>query len=357
MKILEVCHRYYPYIGGVEEHVKNISERIAKKFSVTVCTTDPSNELPNYEVVSGVEVKRFRCWAPNEAYYFSRALKRYLTENSENYDVVHAHHYHAFPSLYAAQTKGNKRFVFTPHYHGEGHTFFRSLLHIPYKHVAKKIFEKADSVVCVSNHEKRLIIEKFNLDSKKFVVIPNGVDMKEFEGFQKKKGEKKVILCVSRLERYKGVQYLIEALARLSQDVVLEVVGDGPHKESLIELTRKLGAEGRVKFFGNLPRKALLQKYARADLFALLSTHEAFGICIAEALVSKTACIVANTSALKEWVDNKNCFGIDLPIDVNKLVELIGRVIGMKVTGVSLMDWDDVVKQLLRIYVGDCADS
>ena len=89
MKIAQVCPRYHPYIGGVETHVKEVSERLAKRgHEVEVLTTDPRGDLPKQEIIDGVIVRRFKSWAPGEAYYFSGALKRYLTENSRSYDVV-----------------------------------------------------------------------------------------------------------------------------------------------------------------------------------------------------------------------------------------------------------------------------
>jgi len=139
MKILQVSPRYYPDIGGVEEHVRSISERLAQKFEVSVFTTDPSGKLLKEEMINGVRVKRFRSWAPGEAYYFSAALKKHLAKHSDSFDIVHAHNYGALPALYAAQTKGKNKFVFTPHYIGGGGTFFRNLLHIPYKLISAKI--------------------------------------------------------------------------------------------------------------------------------------------------------------------------------------------------------------------------
>ncbi len=44
MRIAQVCHRYYPNEGGVEEHVKEISERLAKKFHVEVISADMSSD-------------------------------------------------------------------------------------------------------------------------------------------------------------------------------------------------------------------------------------------------------------------------------------------------------------------------
>lgn len=358
MKILQVCPRYYPCIGGVEAHVKNISERLAKKYDVSVFTTDSSGELPRDETINCVKVRRFKSWAPNESYYFCKDLKKYLMENSNNYDVVHAHSYHAFPALYAAQAKGRSKLIFSPHYHGAGHTFFRNLLHKPYKFLGKKIFEKADKIVCVSNYERSLVMKRFKVGGKKVVVIPNGISLEEFRGLKRQIRNKncRVILYVGRLEKYKGAHYLIKALPRLDKDIILEIVGKGSYKKSLIELTRKLDVENRVNFYQDLSRRELLQKYTDAGVFVLLSEHEAFGICVAEALASKTPCIVANTSALREWINNENCFAVNYPVEINELVKLIDEVIGREVNHVKLWDWDEVLEKVTEVYK-DIADS
>lgn len=355
MRMAAVCPKYPPYLGGVETQVKEISERLANRgFKVDVLTTDPLGYLPKEEIIGSVKVKRFRSWAPSESYYFSRELKKYLLRGSVKYDVVHAHSYHAFPAFYAAQGKGENRLIFTPHYHGKGHTFVRNLLHVPYKYLAKKIFEKADRVVCVSNYEKSLVMEKFRLDEGKVVVIPNGINLMECKGLKKKKREEnhRVILYVGRLESYKGVEHLIKVLPRLDRSTCLEIVGKGPHKESLLKLTNKLGVLDRVRFYQDLSREDLLQKYAEADLFVLLSKYEAFGISVAEALASGTPCIVANTSALREWRDNRNCFGIGYPIDAGELANLINEVVGthVGVEGLKLLSWDEVADKLVEVY-------
>jgi glycosyltransferase involved in cell wall biosynthesis len=352
MKILQVCPRYYPCVGGVETHVEEISKRLVDKgFKVSISTTDSSGKLPKEEIIGCVEVRRFKSWAPNEAYGFSRELRKYLIENSDSFDVVHAHSYHAFAALYAAQAKNRNKMVFTPHYHGTGHTFFRSLLHIPYKFFGKRIFEKADKVICVSNYEKGLVL-KFGVNEEKIVVIPNGVSLQEFKGLKKRDSNRKsrVILCVARLEKYKGVHYLVKVLQKLNSDIVLEVVGEGPFKENLLRLVEDLGVKDRVTFFQNLPRNELLQKYADADVFALLSKHEAYGIGIAEALRAGTPCIVANASALKEWVDGENCFGIDVPINLDLLRNLITEVMGRHVSKVKVFDWDEIVEKTIQVY-------
>lgn len=351
MRIAQVCPRYYPYFGGVETHVQEISERLVKKgFVVEILTTDPSGKLRKEDVINGVKVKRFRSWAPNENYHVSRELKNYLKKNSDNYNVLHAHGYHDFPALHAALTKNINKLVFTPHYHGKGHSFFRSLLHIPYKLLGKNIFRKADKIICVSNYEKCLVMNKFKIGEEKIAFIPNGVNFEEFKDIKRRRKDYTAILCVCRLEKYKGIDSLIEILRTLDDDICLDIVGKGPYKWDLLRKVNKLQMEDRVRFYCDLPRKELLQMYVDADIFVLLSKYEAFGLSVADALASKTPCIVANTSALKDFVDNKYCFGIDFPINNIELSRLIEEVIGKEVKKISLLDWDDVVRKIERVY-------
>ena len=351
MRVAQVCPRYWPYIGGVEVHVEDVSTELAKRgFEVEVLTTYSSDDMLVEDEQKAIKIKRFKSYAPRESYHFSSELNRYLYDYSNDYDIVHAHSYHGFPAFYAARAKDKNRFVFTPHYHGSGHTLFRSLLHKPYKLFGKSIFEKADFVICVSDYEKGLVLENFEINTEKIKVIPNGVNLEEFKSLRKKKRDYRTILYVGRLEKYKGVQYILMAMSKLDHDIFFEIVGSGPYEKRLLELAQQLGIENRVKFFKNLPRPQLLQKYADADLFVLLSAHEAFGLSTAESLAARTPCILAKTSGLVEWIDNKNCFGVNFPINIDELVVLINEVIGKKLGEVNLWDWKKVVDSLTKVY-------
>lgn len=73
MKIAQVCQRYHPFIGGVEAHVEAINRKLVKRgFEIEVLTMDPHGALPKEEEKDGVNVKRFKSWAPGESYFFSR---------------------------------------------------------------------------------------------------------------------------------------------------------------------------------------------------------------------------------------------------------------------------------------------
>ncbi len=350
MRIALVCHRYYPFLGGIETHVKEIGERLATHgFNVEVLTTTPKGYLPAEQVLNAVTVRRFTCWAPNNAYYFSRDLKKYLARNASNYPLVHAHNYQAFPALYSAQTKKENKFIFTPHYQGGASTFARTLLHIPYSFVASKIFERADRVVCVSNYEKSSILSTFKFDESKAVVIPNGIDTREFAQLPGVvRGSD--ILYVGRLEEYKGVDYIVKALPYLNPKIRLIIVGAGPFRKRLDQLIGDLKVNERVVLLGELPREELLKEYARAGIFVLLSKREAYGITVAEALAAGAPCIVARGTALEEWIDDERCHGIEYPIDNKKLAKLIEDAIGKQITKPSIPDWDNVTLKLIDLY-------
>lgn len=351
MRVLQVCPRYWPHIGGVETHVREISRKLVERnFNVEVLTTDPSGNLPREEIIDCLKIKRFNSFAPNDSYFFSPRLRKYLMTSSDSFDIVHAHSYHAFPALYTAQTKGKNKLVFTPHYHGTGHTLFRSLLHIPYRFLGSRIFQKADEIICVSNYEKELVVNHFDVDIDNVTVIPNGVNLNEFEGLKKRLKAHRTILYVGRLEKYKGVQHIIRALSNLPDDIVLELVGKGSYKKCLVKLAKNLNVEERVRFYQDLPRTQLLQKYADADVFVLLSEHEAFGIVVEEALAAKTPCVLANTSGLTQWISNEHCFGVNFPIRCDELTATISKVIGRELLEVNVWDWEKTVGKLIELY-------
>jgi glycosyltransferase involved in cell wall biosynthesis len=353
LRIAQVCPRYSPDIGGVETDVKEISERLVLAgHKVEVITTDPSSRLKKQEIINGVKVSRFKSYAPGNSYYFAPQIYNYL--KNRNYDLIHAHSYHAFPALFAALSERKTKFVFSPYYHRGGHTPFRNLLHKPYKFFGKMIFSRADAIICISEYEKGLVESDFNVYGK-VRKIPNGINLSEFENFklQKDKNDKKIILYVGRLEEYKGVQYLINCLPELI-DFKLMIVGKGPYEDELRVLAEKMQVTDRIEWLKDISRQKLIECYSSADIFVMLSKKEAFGITVAEALISNTPCIVANGSALREFIDGENCLGIDYPIDGSELINKIkiqtSREKQIGKMNMKFLSWENVLEQVLQVY-------
>ena len=358
MRILQVSSGSYTIGGGVSEYVRNISERLAKEHEVTVFATNPRGRLPRNDLINGVKVERFLCTAP---YYFSWELPLRLRARTRKlkFDVVHGHNYHAFPLHFSFFARCNK-FVISPIFHGAGHTVFRDCLIRLLKPFGKITLRKADGLLAASEYEQSLICQRFGIDPEEIMVIPRGVDFSEYKGLRRHKRGFKSILYVGRLLDYKGVSYLVEVLPRLKSDnVILEVVGKGPLKINLQNRAKVVGVFDKIRFYEDLDRHDLLQMYKDADLFVILSSYETYSKVVAEALVAGTPCVVANTSALTEWVDNECCFGVNTPLNVNKLAKLIDELLETRVNfeitkktiGNKILDWDEVAKRLEDFYL------
>jgi glycosyltransferase involved in cell wall biosynthesis len=351
VKIIQVTPRYYPDIGGVETDVKEISERLVKRgFEVEVVCTDPTGQLRKNETINGVAITRFRSFAPGDAYYFAPQIYFYL--KAHIYDIIHAHNYHALPALFAMLAKNGRRLIFTPYYHGGGHTPIRNLLLKPYRSVGSKILEKSDKVTCVSEYERRKVISDFGVSPAKIEIIPVGLNLEEFANLKhnKRHNVEKTLLYVGRLEEYKGVQNIIKTLPHLP-GFKLEVIGKGPYETDLHTLAEKLSVIKRINWHKNITREELLQQYASADVFLMLSTHESYGITVAEALASGVPCIVAMGSALEEFVDGETCTGLSYPIDTHNLASTIESMSHKRAIVVkNIIDWNEVVKRLIKIY-------
>jgi len=96
------------------------------------------------------------------------------------------------------------------------------------------------------------------------------------------------VLCVARLVRRKGVDLLLAGLAKVTKQRLetwhLVIVGDGPERESLADLTKQLGISEQVHFLGEVPDKDLPALYASAGIFAMTPrAAEGFGIVYIEA--------------------------------------------------------------------------
>lgn len=351
MRVAQVCARYSPFVGGVETHVRMISERLKSRgLDVEVLTTDPTWRLPNRSVVNGVTVRRFRSVAPADSYFFSPGLYEYLREASADYDLVHAHSYHSFPSLFAAIAKGKTPLVFTPHYHGTGHTLVRSLAHIPYRRIGSVIFDRSDRIICVSNHELKLLAAKFGRARDKASVIPNGVDAEDLARVRKSPARTGSIVYVGRLERYKRVENIIRAFPRLKDDVTLAIIGVGPERDRLRRVISDLALGNRVSVVGYLPRGELLERLGRADAAVSLSRHEAFGVAIAEALSIGVPCVVSGDSALVEFANGVNCIAVTDADDPSEVAEAISKVISRGGAPMDLPSWEDVADLTVGVY-------
>jgi len=154
MRIVYVTSSYYPRIGGMEYVIKSVAERLAKMgHEVTVVTREPEAEKPREEEINGVKVIRWPTWAPSGAYHIPKKrgqLRNLLQKLLNDADAVHVHSAHAILTVWAAaaarRISPGVRIVFTPYYHGTGHSALRRLLWIPWRRYVARAVEAADLI-------------------------------------------------------------------------------------------------------------------------------------------------------------------------------------------------------------------
>lgn len=357
MRIAQVCHRYYPNRGGVESHVKEISERLAARHhDVEVICADGDGwkgaEVEAETEVGGVRVRRFKSVAPNDAYFFAPQIFSYLKRS--DFDIIHAHNYHAFPALFASLAKEDRKFVFTPHYHGTGSTALRDFLSRPYKLIGSGIFRRADRIICVSNYEKELVKEDFGVEDADVVVIPNGIDLYEIRRARPFEFDGTLILYVGRLERYKNIHLVIEAMKHLPEDFYFYVGGKGSYERRLRDLVRRLDLRGRVRFLGPISDEEKYRWMKTCSLFVNLSSVEAFGVAALEALAAGKPVIVNDRGGLREIAEKFHDAVTSIHaenISEERLASLIEKAMGkVAKIDVSEYDWNCVVDKIEDVY-------
>lgn len=352
MKIAFVCHRFYPHIGGVETVVFQLASVLAAKgIDVTVLTQTNDTTLAKKERINNFYIRRFPEMGFGEM-KISIGLFRYLQKHAHLYDVVHTQNYHAFPSLCVALTK-KKPVIFSPHYHGTGHSLFTRLLHYPYRLIGSFIFSQSDAVLCDSQAEMNLVKKHFS-HTKNTVLIPLGIDVAGIQKAAKCDAVSAYILSVGRLEQYKNVEVIIRALQFIRKEISLVIVGDGPIKQQLLEVAQKLHLADRISFRKNVSTEDLHRLLKSAKAYITMSRMEAYGLSLLEAVAAGLGIVASDIPAHRDLIKKFDIQYVPLVhpnISPESLARYIMEVIATPShTGKALPSWELVTEQTLDVY-------
>lgn len=344
MEILQVTPRYPPQSGGVETHVKEISERLVKHgHEVTVVTADARKRGQRREHRNGVQVRRYRSIAPDGALHVCPQITAVVRRSDA--DVVHAHNYHSFPLFFAALGISDQKFVVTTHYHGGSASSFRDRLLSLYRPFGRWAVRQADKVIAVSEWEEKQLASDFDVGA---TVISNGIDIERFTEAEPVEREQPYFLTVGRLEKYKGVQHVIRTIQEFPEYDLL-VAGSGSFRKELETLARQEGIEDRVIFLGYVDEEELIGLYVGAEVYITMSEFEAYGMTVAESLAAGTPCVVRESGALTDWIDYRGVVGVT-STSSTKLREAIKSVRDQEVEPNTLLTWEKITNDIEEVY-------
>ena len=169
----------------------------------------------------------------------------------------------------------------------------------------KRVSRHLSHIITVSECSKGDISRDFRTSSRKFRVVPNGINTDFFYPLPHvKRSDDQILVTNSADTPLKGLRYLLEAVASIKKkrNIGLTVVGT-PKKNGVIEgLVRKLGIRDCVKFTGRIEYEDFASYYARATMAVIPSLYEGFGMPAGEAMACGVPVISTVGGALPEVV-------------------------------------------------------
>ncbi len=356
MRILMVCARYFPFMGGIETHVHEVGTRLVDLgHAVTVLTTDPTGKCQPEENVRGMRVLRVKAWPARYDLYFAPGI--YNQSIKVDWDIVHIQGYHTLvaPLGMAAAIRKGIPFVIT--FHSGGHSSrLRRAIRRPQHALLRPLVSQAQKLIGVSQFEAEFFSKRMRLPRDRFVVIANGAHLPKPSRSVVASGSR-LIVSIGRLERYKGHHRAIEAFPDLLNRVPnarLRILGEGPYEQALRKLVRRLGLEEHVSI-GGVPaseRQGISDLLAGACLVVLLSDYEAHPVAVMEALSLRRPVLVRDTSGLHELAEKGLCRAIPEDASACDLAQAMADEMEGNRTppDMQLPDWNRCTDELVGVY-------
>lgn len=201
-----------------------------------------------------------------------------------------------------------------------------------YKTLMNQIARHTNRVLTGSDSARQDIIRELKMPSERITVIPDGVG-EQFIPTDKKPSDAtgvKIILYVGRSDPYKNLTGLVAAFARMLErtqiHVRLRIVGSpDPRYPEAMALAEQLGINDKVEWSGYIDDAELLSAYQDADVLALLSRYEGFGLPVLEAMACGTPVVCSRVTSLPEVVGDAASL-VD-PDNLDECAEALQRIL------------------------------
>tara|TARA_B100001765_G_scaffold204048_1_gene159267 strand:- start:90 stop:1244 length:1155 start_codon:yes stop_codon:yes gene_type:complete len=351
--------------GGVTSHIQNLSVNLEQRGVFTKVFAPVSgsshNSIPNLipmgapiSVPTGGSVARISL-----SVWLAGRLRKSI--ETENFDIVHVHEPFAGALTLAVLSKrlqNNPLMVATFHsFEGSG------LYQIVPNKLLKKYFGKIDGRIAVSSAARSYVSKYLPAD---YDIIPNGINTDEIlmaTPFQNLLDDKVNILFVGRLEKRKGLKYLLASYCDLKwkfPNIRLIIVGAGKLD---VESQRILGERNPDDVFiaGSVTHEEKLRYFKTADIFCTPATgQESFGIVLLEAMSAELPIVASGIDGYRSVLDEKEGFFTNIK-DSRDLSEKLSRLIANKKMRMQmgkngrekskLFSWSIVTDKILDHYL------
>jgi len=317
---------------GIEVHVATTDDNGPGRLSV--CYATPIVE----------EAVIYRYFPRQTRFYtFSWPLSRWLAQHVKDYDLVHIHaifSYASIPAAFYAKRYGVPYIVRPLGVLNRWGVKNRRpwLKQLSFRFIERRILANAAAVHYTSEQEQ-VEAEELGVRSRA-VIIPNAVDdtllsfscpRGRFRKQHSHVADRLIVLFLSRIDQKKGLDILLPAFARVKarfSQALLVIAGNGEPDfiGQLQHEARSLGIDKDVLWTGFLAGEEKRGALADADIFALPSYSENFGIAVVEAMVAGLPVVISDQVGIHREIATAQA-GIVTKCDVNKLAQVLSVLI------------------------------
>lgn len=322
MKILQLVPYFPPYLGGQENYVLNLSRHLVKRGHEVHVVTSNFPLGKKYEEVDGITVERHHCLArplrnPIVPGFFK------LFKNSTKFDIIHTHNEHSTAAVVAMLLGKYLEIPLVLTCHGQldlGNLLYNRFEERYNNCLGKYIFNQANSIISLSNNDKNYIAS-LGVYNEKIKVLPNAIDINEFERFKGNEQNleeirsrynlngKIIVLYSGQIVERKGLVYLIKAIPYIlkncePKEVIFIITGDGRSLSKVQAIAKNLRLENNLIFTRFLRKEDLIYLYQISDIFVLPSLSEGLPTSILEAMYFGLPIIATNIPSIAEYIKN-----------------------------------------------------
>jgi len=321
MKLLVFSPYYPPHIGGLESHSDEFNRHLSQKgLDITVFTPRlPIKSLEKEVRYNNVEIIRFPAFEiipnyPLPKFWKFKFWNLFFSLYSKKFDIIISRTRFFHTSLLAmiyAKTK-NIKWVHIEH----GSDFVQ--LNNRFSSLCTKIYDLTLGRLILAMSDKNIANSIASADfckklarNKECIVVYRGVEIEEIEHlipdveFKNSLGNKIIIGFIGRLIDGKGVSDLLQALTQINNtNIVCLIIGDGPQRNNLEKLSKKLSLQNSVMFLGHRKFSETISILKVLDIFVNPSYTEGLPTTVIEAALCRKAIIATNVGGTSEIITN-----------------------------------------------------
>lgn len=215
---------------------------------------------------------------------------------------------------------------------------------------SKTIYDYITEITSVTEDAAAFVKERTD---RPVTIIPNGIDLSKYSSDKtniKSDKKRKNILYIGRLEKRKGVKYLLKAYERLAanhQDVELLIAGNGEEREKLEDMVRFRDIP-RVKFLGFISEKRKINLLSNCDLFCSPAIYgESFGIVLLEAMALGAVTVAGDNPGYSSVLTGEGSSSLVDPKDTPRMAH---RLETMLYNQEERTEWKKWAKQNVKQY-------